>query len=88
MSDSGQPMWRSEETAWGAVVSFERQGAKPEEGEEASTSGRSKGTYLVNVLVNTVPSTLPGQGPSKSVPLLKIRIGVNIWMRILAKWRG
>ena len=61
------PSFRSQQTAWGAVVSFQRMGSRAEEdAQEASFSGRGKEQqWVVDVLVNTAPKTQPGQAPRK-----------------------
>ena len=63
----GQPSFRSRQTAWGAVVSFQRMGSRAEEdAQEASFSGRGKEQqWVVDVLVNTAPKNQPGHAPRK-----------------------
>ena len=69
--EEGLPAFRSEESAWGAVVSFERRGSQGnEEGVVASSSGRGKEPqWAVDVLVNCWPKTPAGQPPRKLVAI-------------------
>lgn len=62
----GSLSFRSEQSAWGAVVNFERIGSKAAEGEQPSTSGQGKeARWVVDVLVNCAPKGSPGQGPQR-----------------------
>jgi len=72
LTHEGVPVFRGEQTAWGAVVSFERTGSQAGPGDgEPSTSGRGReAQWNVDVLVNCWPKSLPGQGSRKYAPFL------------------
>lgn len=57
------PTFRSEQSAWGAIVSFERRGSQAsDEDMVASSSGQDKEPqWIVDVLVNCAPKTNPGE---------------------------
>ena len=61
-SETGLPIFRAEQSAWGAVVSFERRGSQSsDEGLEVSTSGRNKEPqWMIDVLVNCHPKSQQG----------------------------
>ena len=62
LSKNGNPMFRSEESAWGAVVSFERRGPTIDDNLVASTSSREKEPqWIVDVLVNCSPRATSGE---------------------------
>ena len=52
---------------WGAVVNFERVGKKSntDGGDGDSHKGKAEGAYIVDVLVNCTPSSIPGTGPKR-----------------------
>lgn len=61
-----RPRFREEETALGAVVSFERTGGKPAaEGEDPPSSSENDRHWTVDVLANCWPKSAAGQGGRK-----------------------
>lgn len=55
-----------ENSAWGAVINFERQGkADTDTDAEAKPGSRKGARYIVDVLANCAPDTVPGHGPKR-----------------------
>ena len=54
-------------TVWGAVVNFEKVGKKEntDGGDGESHKRKAEGPYIVDVLVNCAPSSIPGTGPKR-----------------------
>ena len=52
---------------WGAVVNFERVGKKDstDGGDGESHKKRKEGPYIVDVLANCSPDSIPGTGPKR-----------------------
>lgn len=62
----GPGLGREDAGAWGAVVNFERVGSA-KAGSNGSGSDAAGGQYVVDVLVNCAPDSVPGRGPRRRV---------------------
>lgn len=73
LSEDGSTIFRSEESAWGAVVSFERRGGQSNDDDHvASTGGRERDPqWVVDVLVNCSPKAAPGEHTCRSPCICK-----------------
>ena len=61
-SASQQQAQLEDDAPWAAVVSFQRQGSQAVGGDGASQTANS---YIVEVLINCAPGTVPGKGPRR-----------------------
>ena len=63
----GPGLGREDAGAWGAVVNFERVGSAKAGGGGGCGGDAAGGQYVVDVLVNCAPDSVPGRGPRRRV---------------------
>lgn len=86
-STDGSPNFRSEQSAWGAIVSFERRGSQTsDESMVASSSGREKEPqWIVDVLVNCAPKANPGESTRRYSVLCLLALSIS-YSKVLNIW--